>query len=186
MQAIFLVGTNGSGKSTYRNTHKDIFKDMINIDPDELAKQNKNDNAKGARIGLKMFSECLKNKTPFSIESTLSGKSVLKRMSDCINAGFSLKVIYIGLDSVELNIKRVEKRVQNGGHDIPKHLIISRYDTSRQNLLKAMSFVDDIILIDNSVECDDGAAFKECVIIKNKIITKLDKNCKWINKLFNL
>ncbi|MFC5471311.1 hypothetical protein ACFPPD_21725 [Cohnella suwonensis] len=59
-------------------------------------------------------------------------------------------MFYVGLGDYHLNIERVAVRVQNGGHHIPTEDIIRRHQTSIQNLLSHLHWIDHLIVIDNS------------------------------------
>jgi len=85
-----------------------------------------------------------------SLESTLTGNTVLKRMSDTKAAGYEIELRYVALESAEMHIKRVEFRVRNGGHDIPADTIIRRYENSLDNLPRALEIAHRAIVIDNS------------------------------------
>lgn len=54
------------------------------------------------------------------------------------------------MNSVELHIDRVAQRVDQGGHHIPEEDIRRRYQTSMENLPKAMRLADRTIIYDNS------------------------------------
>jgi hypothetical protein len=58
----------------------------------------------------------------FAVETTLSGKSYLHMMQYAkgIDRGFEVVLIYIGTESVEINLARIAKRVLGGGHNVPE------------------------------------------------------------------
>lgn len=64
--------------------------------------------------------------------------------------GFCVGLYYVALDSVELNIERVKRRVEKGGHDIPADVIDRRYWGSLDKLSSALKYADEALLIDNS------------------------------------
>lgn len=77
--ALFLARTNEIGKSTFRDVlHKDKFENLLIIDPDKFTKENGGDNRQGKKDAIVVFNECIENKTPFCMETTLFGKSVSK------------------------------------------------------------------------------------------------------------
>ncbi|MBZ7980441.1 zeta toxin family protein [Campylobacter sp. RM12642] len=184
--ALFLAGTNGSGKSTYRFANKIEFLNLINIDPDKFIKDNNGNNALGSKLAINTFNACIKNKISFSMETTLSGKSVLNRIKQAKNNGFNVKIIYIGLDNSNLNIQRVEARVNRGGHNIETNLIIKRYKESRLNLIKSLPLIDNLKLYDNST----NKLIKCLEVDKQKLIDLNTPLKKWVsdvcsNILFN-
>lgn len=183
--AVFLAGANGSGKSSLRDWKVDNDQCII-IDPDRFIKTNNGNNILGSRQAISVFKKCISEKTSFSLETTLAGKSAIKRIENARNAGFRVKMHYIGLNSPELNIRRVAERVARGGHDIPRDSIIERYNSSRENLIQAVDFLDRLEIYDNSevmqldliLENSDfcyinPAAKPWSLVIKEKIETKL-------------
>lgn len=84
--AIFYCGTNGAGKSTLRSFNQD--KVEIVIDSDNIAMQINPLNPRLADIeagrkAIELFQFAVKNQVAFSMESTLSGKSILKTNGKC-------------------------------------------------------------------------------------------------------
>ena len=62
-----------------------------------------------------------------------------------------VELIFLWLSSPEVAIKRVAKRVSEGGHNIPVDVIRRRYAAGIQNLIEIYSqIVDRWILIDNN------------------------------------
>lgn len=73
-------------------------------------------------------------------------------LGNAVEAGFDVRVWFIGLSSVEQHIARVRARVAHGGHDIPEAKIRERWDSSRRNLIKLMPRLTEIRVFDNSDE----------------------------------
>lgn len=151
--AVFYCGANGSGKSTLRGLRQDSV--SIVIDSDHIAKEISPENPRLAdtqagRKAIQLFNYALQNGISFSMESTLSGVSVLKRMEMAKQAGFLLEIHYIGLNSAELNVQRVAERVQNGGHWIDPDLVRQRFYNSRDNLYQAIELAHSCLIYDNS------------------------------------
>ena len=59
-------------------------------------------------------------------------------------------LIYIGTESVEINLARIAKRVLAGGHNVPEMDVRRRFLRSLQNLPAAAWLADRGILFDNS------------------------------------
>jgi len=83
---------------------------------------------------------------------------------------------YMGLENVELSIKRVAKRVANGGHGIPDVDMRRRYKNSFINLRSSLVLCDTVFIYDNSKDNQRGT-FVPVVIVKNNKIVLLDKSC---------
>lgn len=183
-----FAGINGAGKSTFtKETQIDNHLQIINPDvitreligrsldlPEGIAVQ-------AGRIALKQRNQLIEEKITFGFESTLSSLQDFKTIQSAISAGFTINLIYIGLDSLEIAIKRVAIRVEKGGHDIPQATIERRYQKSLNNLTKALSMANNALIYDNS-----GNEYKLLLKIKNKnlIYQNPDMN-DWVKYALN-
>lgn len=154
--AVFYGGTNGSGKSTLRYEYRIADSSIeMHIDPDRIARSiNANDprsvDLAAGRKALEYFDRAIAAKLSFTLESTLTGSGIIKRIQRASEAGFKTELRYVGLESPDLNVQRVAERVAKGGHHIDEDVIRRRYDDSRQNLMKALVIADKVVIWDNS------------------------------------
>jgi predicted ABC-type ATPase len=79
----------------------------------------------------------------FLLESTLSGKTLLKRINDANYKGFYTSVIFVFALSDEVCVSRVEQRVRKGGHHVPTTDIKRRYGRSMVNFWQKYRFATD-------------------------------------------
>jgi predicted ABC-type ATPase len=180
--AIFYGGTNGSGKSSLRIAEMEI--NIKHIDPDAIAKAMNPLNVRSAdglagREAIRQFKECLNNKTPFSLESTLSGKSSIRRIHEAKAAGFYVELRFIGLHSPILNVQRIFERVKNGGHHIDDTLVYKRYDECLNNLQKILPYTDKATIFDNS-----KTTYQAFLTIEQRKISQLNEHIPtWIKQV---
>ncbi len=184
--ALFYGGTNGSGKSTLREIDSGS-KISKHIDPDAIARiMNPQDpravDVAAGREAIQQFKQALAAKTSFTMETTLTGNGILRRMEEAKAAGFQVQLRYVGLNSADVNVERVANRVAKGGHHIDEDVIRRRYTESQENLLKAVAICDKTLIRDNS-----GAMPVSYLKIENNQITKLtDKEApNWIKTIEN-
>lgn len=97
-----------------------------------------------------MFNHAIAEGGSVSLETTLTGMTVLKRIRDAKAAGYEVSIRYVALASVELHINRIEQRVLKGGHHIPTETLMRRYEASLDNLPVALAYADHATTIDNS------------------------------------
>lgn len=152
--AVFYGGTNGSGKSTLRGEYQDVTIEF-HIDPDRIARTlNPQDprsvDMAAGKKAVEFFNLALATSQPFTMESTLTGKSIIGRMQKARDAGFYIELRYVGLESADLNVSRVAERVAKGGHNIDEGVIRRRYDDSRENLAAATKIANRVVIWDNS------------------------------------
>lgn len=182
-----FAGNNGSGKSTVRGMFYDHLGSVINIDPDTLVKKHRNQTTKSPAISagkeaLRIVNDCIKSNIDFSIETTLAGKLSLRQIKQAKAKGFEVVVIYVGTNHVAINLRRIAKRVENGGHDIPKEDVLRRHWVSRENLINHLEVIDNIYLVDNSGK--DGELF---ATIENGAVKKhIHPIVKWGDEILQL
>ena len=145
---LILGGANGSGKSTLANVLLQKYPvDFLNAD--EIAGEFSSLHASNVAQGLagreyihrkrKLFKE----NRPFILETTLSGRIILKTMSQAKEQGYSITLVYSFLANSLACIRRVKKRVANGGHDVPEADITRRYFRSIVNFWSECRFLSD-------------------------------------------
>ena len=71
-------------------------------------------------------------------------------LRDCQSSGYTVILVFIGLESADLSLGRVIQRVERGGHDVPDAKIKARFPRTFDNLRQALTFVDEALLFDNS------------------------------------
>lgn len=86
----------------------------------------------------------------FSQETTLCGNSILKNIQRAKKLGYTLEMYYVGVESPEIAIERVNHRVSLGGHGISEEDIRRRYDESLKNLQKVVALFDKVYIYDNT------------------------------------
>ena len=147
MKTLFIIaGANGSGKTTFAMNFAQL-ENLKFINADEIAKEyDPNDIQKyKMKAGKKFFEELylsLHENNSFIIETTLSGKYLVKIIKQAKEQNFKVVLIYLFLETNTENIYRVKNRVLNGGHNVPNEDIVRRYYRSRklfENLYKNMA-----------------------------------------------
>lgn len=187
MKKLYIIaGPNGAGKTTVSYTIlPKIFDCHEFVNADEIAKglspfNPDNVGIKAGRIMLQRIRELLDKEESFAFETTLSTKSYIGLIKKAQNKNYEVILLFLALDSQELAIKRVKTRVQEGGHNIPKEVIVRRYEKGLQNLFRLyIPIVDKWLLVDNSGENFEfiGEGSKNDTIIKNE-----NKWCSLKNK----
>jgi predicted ABC-type ATPase len=89
---------------------------------------------------------------------------------------FTIRLIYILLNSPELNIERVRLRVAKGGHDVPTGKILERRERSLAQLPWFLAQADEAWLFDNSTEIPQliGTKSKGKIIIKTGALPEIE------------
>jgi len=152
-QLIVYAGANGAGKSSLRAGGTDPVD--VEIDPDRIARQinpadpRSVDFAAG-KEALRLFDRTLAEGRSLSLETTLTGRTVLGRMQAAKDSGYDVTLRYVAVNDVAMNIRRVEGRAVQGGHWIDPETIRRRVAGSLSNLPAAIVIADRAVLLDNS------------------------------------
>ncbi len=86
----------------------------------------------------------------FCFETVMSHESKLQEITEAKKRGYKTYLYFVCLDDVEVNISRVDNRVQKGGHPVADEKIKARYTRTLENLLPAIKLADESYLFDNS------------------------------------
>lgn len=84
------------------------------------------------------------------VETVLSTPKYRKLVQRAKSRGFEIRLIYVLVESVEIQIERVKVRVRKGGHDVPEHKIRERRVRSLAQLRWFFDQADRAIVLDNS------------------------------------
>lgn len=140
-QLYLIGGPNGAGKTTFA---KEFLPNELNclnfLNSDEIATGLSPFDASKAqfqagRILLRNLHKAIQNKDDFALESTLSGHTYLKYLRLAKDAGYQLTLHYLWLPSAEESWNRVEQRVLEGGHHVPKEAVFRRYPKILENVI---------------------------------------------------
>jgi predicted ABC-type ATPase len=72
-----------------------------------------------ARMVLREIDRLASERADFAFETTLSGRTYVRRMEAWKRAGYRIEIVFLRLDSVELALRRIEVRVRQGGMMCP-------------------------------------------------------------------
>ncbi len=158
MPNLYMIGgANGSGKTTvalsllpellgvveYVNADA-IAAGLSPLSPESMA-------IRAGRLMLERLQTLADSGADFAFETTLAARTFVLFLSDCKAKGYSINLIYFWLQSPELAVERVARRVASGGHSIPEEVIRRRYEQGRKNLNELyLQLCDSWIIYDNS------------------------------------
>lgn len=157
-----IAGVNGAGKSSVVGAS---IREMGGryVDPDEeasaLMAENRRltqqeANALAWELSRRGLERAIERRQHFVFETTLGGRTISRLLTAALDTDLEVVMRYVGLDPAERHIARVKARVLLGGHDIPEARIRERYEASRENLVRLLPRLADLIVYDNSEERD--------------------------------
>ena len=175
MKLYIIAGANGSGKTTFAKSFSQIH-GLYFINADEIAKELDPEHitkhqVKAGRIFFQELKSRLLLNHSFVIETTLSGKYLVKYIKQAQQNGFEVEMIYLFLERPESNISRVAIRVIGGGHHVPKNDIIRRFYRSKEMFFSIyMELVDYWEVYYNSNEIFEKIADMDAIYDHEKMI----------------
>lgn len=176
---LYIIGgCNGAGKTTASFT---ILPEILScrefVNADEIARglspfQPEKVAIEAGRIMLKRIAELIEEGETFALETTLATKSYAHTIKQAQSKGYNVTMIFFWLKNSSLAHERVQKRVSEGGHDIPPEVIERRYANGLKNLFSIyLELANQVLIFDNSI----GTQFLIAEKIKNEQINIIDK-----------
>jgi predicted ABC-type ATPase len=159
MPKLYIIaGCNGAGKTTASltflpgmlNCYEFVNADSIAaglspLQPDKVAFE-------AGRIMLNRIRQLISQNVDFAFETTLSTRSYHSLIKEAQSIGYEVWLLFFLLPDANMAIERVSSRVKNGGHFIPKDVIIRRHQRGIENLIKIyIPIVDNWFLLNNSL-----------------------------------
>jgi len=152
---VILAGPNGAGKSTVASflLKNRSIKAFLNADiiASGISTEQGQSDIQAGRIMLESLWKSLADRRSVAFESTMSGRSWGKLLSEAKKAGYETTICYVAVTSPEIAVRRVEQRVSLGGHPIPPATVKRRFYRSLTGFFQYYSkLVDHWYFFDNS------------------------------------
>ena len=181
-----FAGVNGAGKtSLYRilNQYEDLG-ERVNID--EIVEREGGSwrdavvQLFAGRKALHMIGALIKDGKSFNQETTLPGPTVLKQIQKARRAGYSIRLYFVGVENLQTAIKRVQTRVDKGGHGVDEQLIRDRFAKLPAALRNLLPLVDTAFFYDNTVK------FLQVALVRNNVIVDCENDLPvWFWELYS-
>ena len=152
MKTYTLIGgVNGVGKSSFTGVLKERCEDLGQIiDVDKITAELGAGALAGGKAALTRIETCIEKGVSFTQETTLSGyrtEATAKKVKDL---GYFVRLFYIGLDSVDESLVRIQNRVKRGGHNIPTDDVARRFQGRWEAVAKVLPYCDIAEFYDNN------------------------------------
>ena len=138
-RCIVIAGPNGAGKTTFarrylpNNARVIHFVNAYLIAAGLSPLKQELASIAAARTVLAEIDRLAKARADFAFESTLSGRTYVRRLESWRRAGYRVEIVYLKLKSPQLALRRVAARVRQGGHDVPRADVLRRYARGLRN-----------------------------------------------------
>ena len=158
-RCIVIAGPNGAGKTTFAKefllkeasvvhfVNADLIASGLSPLAPDLAGRT------AGRLVLQELDRLADRRKNFAFESTLSGLTYVQRLKNLKLAGYRIAIIFLWLPSPRVALRRIAMRVRQGGHDVPRHEVLRRFDRGWKNFHAVYrSLADTWMVYDNSEE----------------------------------
>ena len=177
-----IAGPNGAGKTTasfnvlptlldcreFVNADE-IARGLSPFDVDSVAIQ-------AGKLMLERIDWLIKQHITFAIETTLTTGTYVKLIKMAQSLGYKVHLLFFWLRSPEIAYNRVDKRVREGGHNIPREVIDRRYWRGLKNFFeKFITIVDYWALYDNNDKTSPIATSR--VVYNELLFNKIKQEC---------
>lgn len=174
-----VAGVNGCGKSSLTGVLRTEINNLGRIiDVDKITVSCGGNLVEGGKKAIALIDECLEKEVCFTQETTLSGKKTLETVKRAIKKDYYIRLYYVGLNTMEESILRIENRVKKGGHNIDTEAVTHRFNKRFDDLLAILPYCNEATFYDN----DNG--FTTVAKYKNGDIQIIGHNPPlWLNEL---
>jgi len=184
MPTLYVIaGPNGIGKTT--SSYDVIPFNTPIINSDEIAKEIRNTGIilsgntqeYSNSEAIRLMEEQRKLNNSFAIETNLADVDTWKFLLEIQKSGYTVHVLYMSTDNLDVLNQRIKERVQLGDHFVNPSIVEERYINGLNLLNHYFSKPDRLQLFDNSVKVQLLADIKQ-----GKIIHTIEKLPDWITK----
>jgi predicted ABC-type ATPase len=148
---IAIAGANGAGKTTLYRSHLEPS-GLRFVNADDIAIRLQIDAYRAAEAADAIRRKLVESGESFIFETVFSDP-VGEKLDFLISTerrGYTVVLLFVGIDSPEMSEERVSIRVAKGGHDVPHEKLASRYKRVIENLRRALVELASIRVYDNS------------------------------------
>lgn len=172
-----IAGLNGTGKSSLTGVLKGQMNNLgVIVDANRLTRERAGgDSFRGGRLAVERICSCLDKGVCFTQETTLCGFTTAKKASA---AGYYIRLFYVGLDTMEESLLRIQNRVAHGGHDIPTEVVVRRYARRWAVVADVLPYCDEATFYDNYNGFVEVAEYRN-----GELLLKGDYRPRWILEL---
>ena len=148
---LVFAGPNGSGKSTVTLKFGTVGE---YVNADAIKASLKCSDMDAALIAERTREYLLEHDKDFTFETVLSTDRNLNLMVRAKEKGYYVTCIYVLTCDSNINIKRVKKRIESGGHSVPEEKIRERWQKALRLFPGLIPVCDELYVFDNSADRD--------------------------------
>ena len=172
-----IAGPNGVGKTTYAFRHVRAISGSVNfVNLDEIARglsplDPSAAQQAAARVALARTREFIRNGETFSIETTLAGRTYLRTLEAATKAGMQVRLLLFFVQTPEICLARIARRVVEGGHDVAEADVRRRFQRAIANFPAFAERADVWTVLDNTraVPATAAEGRRGCLAVERQV-----------------
>ena len=141
-RCVIIAGPNGAGKTTFAREFLPRDTDVVHFVNADLiaaglsALKPEIAAVTAGRVFLAEIDRLAAAGASFAFETTFSGRAYATRLARWKLAGYRTEIVYLMIDSPQIALKRIASRVKEGGHGIPRDVVLRRFGRSWTNFVR--------------------------------------------------
>ncbi len=176
---VALAGPNGAGRTTFYHAFL-AAAGLRFINADELALELRINAMEAMAMANALRRALVMRRESFVFETVFADPvgDKVSFLADMASQGYTVVLCYIGIASAEQSDERVAMRVTQGGHDVPRKTLETRYPRTVANLHAAIRQLPHVLVFDNS---DLGRPFRLVAVFERaQRTTQADPLPDWL------
>ncbi len=156
MTIYLIAGTNGCGKSTFlvdfirMNQLTSVEYVCQGFHNANLISKTQIESGKTENFHLYKMDRLLHEQKSMILEHALADREIINFLDEARGKGYRIVSVFIKTASPLINLRRVAKRISEGGHGVATPMIIRRYYRALGNLSALKKVSDELYIYDNS------------------------------------
>jgi predicted ABC-type ATPase len=179
---VAIAGSNGAGKTTFYHSHLQPA-GLRFVNADVLARELDLEAYAAAKVADAVRRELVRQRESFVFETVFSDPvgDKLAFLNEVMAAGYTVVLCFIGISGTKTSEQRVAMRVSQGGHDVPRNKMLSRYPRTLDNLKSAIRELPHVLIFDNDDLC---APFRRVAVFdQGQMTSRHNPLPRWLAKL---
>jgi predicted ABC-type ATPase len=182
---VTVAGPNGAGKTTFYNAY--LKRSGLRfLNADVLAREMSLADYEGARFAAALRNALVEQRESFIFETVFSDPvgDKLQFLKQARDLGYTVVLCFIGLADAQQSEVRVAMRVTQGGHDVPREKLLTRFPRTLANLKAAIAELPVVLVFDNS---DLRRPFHYVAAFENGSVVVLNEPVpRWLRSLMSV
>jgi len=176
-----IAGVNGTGKSSFSGVLKSLAENRFTgeiIDIDKITAENEVFPLEGSKIAMLRIADLLENEKCLTFETILEGNKTEVTAATAKELGYYIRLYYIGLDTPEECLRRINSRIARDGHDVGDIDVRRQFAERWKSLYRILIYCDEVYFFDN-----DNGFIEVAEYTGGTLLFKSDFYPTWIRDL---